>query len=206
MIKYFEKMNKSKKISEISDKFSSNSIVCKQILELIKNNSTDVKIDKDIKNSYYVFLNDTIYISAAAKNTNGYQRICVMAHECIHSIQNKTMQMINFILSNIELLSFVLSVVCMLFRYNINIVLYAYLVVNIISIIPRLILEIDATIKSIDLSKKYIENKLDEGETDILINAYKSKVKLLFPIFIISLINGKVLRLLLVGLLNYILK
>ncbi len=207
MIKCFEKRTKSKKkLLEISDKFSSNFVVCKQILELIKNNSTHIKIDKDIKNSYYVFLNDTIYISDIAKNTSGYQRICVIAHECVHSIQNKRIQIINFILSNLELMSFIISIICILFKYCADRVFSAYLILNVISIIPRLILEIDATIKSIDLSKKYVENKLDEFDTNILINAYKSKIKLFSIIFILYLILGKLLRLLVVYLLSYILK
>lgn len=203
MFKYFKKTIKENKyLLDISNKFSSNDIVCMQMLELLNNKTTDVKIDRDIKNSYYVFLNDTIYLSNREKNKTSYQRICTVSHECIHSIQNKIIQILNFVLSNIELLAFVIAFTCMLCRFNINIVFYSYLTLNIISTIPRLILEIDATIRSMNLSEKYMENKIDENESSVLLKTYKFQILILFPVFIISLLIGRILRLLLIYLLK----
>jgi hypothetical protein len=90
----------------------------------------------------------------------------------------------------------------MLYRFNINIVFFTYLLLNIFSIIFRLILEIDATIKSINLCEKYIKNKIDEKESNILIKSYRSKILLFLPIFIVSLSIGKFLRLLFIYLLK----
>jgi len=196
MINYFKNWNKKKlNLNDISNKFSSNDVICKQILEIIGNKSTKIKLDQDIKNNYYVFLTNTIYLSDKEKTKNGYQRICIIAHECIHSIQNKIIQVVNFALSNIELIAFIIAFVCIILKFNVNMVFYSYLLLNIISIIPRLILEIDATIRSIDLSKKYMKNKIDENELNVILNIYKHQILIFMPMFIISLLIGRIIRL-----------
>lgn len=200
MFNYLEKENK--KLSEISNNFSSNDMICKQMLEILNNKTTNLKLDKDIKNSYYVFLNDTIYLSDREQNKTSYLRICTVSHECIHSIQNKIIQVVNFVLSNIEIVAFIIAFICMICRFNTNIIFYSYLVLNLLSAIPRLILEIDATIRSSDLSKIYIKSKIDENDSNILISAYRNKIGNFFPVFIMSLLMGRILRLLFI----YILK
>lgn len=202
MINYFEKWNEKKvQLLNISNKFCSNDIVCKQILELLNNETTNIKLDTDIKSNYYVFFTDTIYLSDKEITKNGYQRICVIAHECIHSIQNKTTQVINFTLSNVELIAFVISLICIIFKFNTNIVFFGYLILNILSSIPRLILEIDATIRSIDLSRKYMEYKLDENELSSILKVYKLQIVLFWPLFIVSLLMGRALRIVIIYIL-----
>jgi len=199
MINYLRKWKQeNRKLSNISDKFSSNDLVAKQMLELLNNKTTKIKVDNDIKNNYYVFLTDTIYLSNKEVNKNGYQRICVMAHECIHSIQSKTIQTINFILSNIELIAFVITFICMVIKFNVNIVFYSYMILNIISVIPRIILELNATLKSINLTKKYIEDKVEDNETNTLLNSYKKQIILFLPLFIVSLLLGRFFRFLII--------
>jgi hypothetical protein len=197
MINYFKKSN-HKNLTEISDKFCSNEVVCKQILELQNNKTTKIKLDKDIKNNYYVFITDTIYLSDKEVNKRSYQRICGIAHECIHSIQNKILQGINFALSNIELIVFVISFICIILKFNINIVFYFYIILNIISAIPRVVLEIDATLRSINLCKKYIGNVVNMKETDMLIKSYKTQILFLLPVFITSLLIGRIFRFLII--------
>lgn len=205
MFKRFKKTTKnSKNLLDISNKFSSNDIVCKQMLELLNNNVTNVKLDVDINNSYYVFLNDTIYLTDKEKNKESYQRICNVAHECIHSIQNKVIQFINFVLSNVEMLAFIIVSICMAFKFHTNIVFYSYLILNIVSMIPRLILEIDATKRSISLSKKYMESKIEENESSILLKQYENQIFKLFPIFIMSLLMDRITRIAFIFLLRYI--
>lgn len=191
-------MHFNKENLKLINELPGNETVCKQILELIGNNKTSIKLDKNIKNSYYVFLNDTIYLSDLEKVNKSYYRISLIAHECIHSVQNKLLQIINFILSNIELVVFAISLILIVFKYNNNTFFYSYFIINILSIIFRLILEIHATIKSIGLSEKYMKNKIEDEKLKDIINAYRSKIILLFPLFIISLIFVKVLRLLII--------
>lgn len=200
----FNYIKQKEALDKITNRLDDNELVCEQILKILGNGSTNIKIDNDIKNSYYVFLNDTIYLSNREKNRSSYQRICTIAHECIHSIQNKIMQVTNFILSNIELFSFIATVILLILKLNANIIVICYLIINVISIIPRFILEIDATIRSIGLSKKYMQEKISKEELVNIVCAYKAQITLMFPLFILSLFFGKFIRINIVYLLKYI--
>ncbi|MEG1141203.1 MAG: hypothetical protein RSE41_01890, partial [Clostridia bacterium] len=79
-------------MDQINNKLDDNITITKDILNLLDNKKTNVVIDEDIKNSYYVFFKDIIYLS---NNNNTYKRVCLIAHECIHSIQNKILQKVN---------------------------------------------------------------------------------------------------------------
>lgn len=207
MFRFFEKLIQgNESLNYITDSFPENNEICKQMLIILNNNKTNIKLDIDIKNSYYTFLNNTIYLCDKEINKRNYQRICTVAHECIHSIQSKILQILNFVLSNIELILFVISFICVLLKFNVILVLYSYILVNVIAIIPRLILEIDATIKSIYLSKKYMKNKISDDKLDILIKAYKHQIIKFFPLFITSLFIGKLLRIFIIFLTIQILK
>lgn len=191
-------MHFNKENLKLVNELPNNEKVSMQILELLNNNKTNIKLDKNIKNSYYVFLNDTIYLSDLEKVNESYYRILLIAHECIHSVQNKLLQFINFILSNIELIVFAISLFLIVTSNKNNIIINSYFVISILSVISRLVLEIQATIKSIGLSQKYMKNKIEEEKLKDIINAYKSKITLLFPLFVLSVILGKVLRLLII--------
>lgn len=62
----------------------------------------------------------------------------------------------------------------------------------------RVILEVDATIKSCEISKKYLDKKLEENEVNILVNIYKKYTSSLLPFFILYLLIGKIVRILLI--------
>lgn len=191
MFKYFNLKNS---FDDISNKLDNNETVCKEMLKLLNNNSSTVKIDEDINNSYYVFLNDTIYLSNKEKTRTGLLRICNVAHECIHAIQNKTLQIINFVLSNAELVLFIVAIILIVFNLNIKLLLYCYLITNVTSTLPRLILEIDAVVRSIILAKKYLNIKLTQKELDNVMITYKNQIILMFPLFVLSLLFGRAIR------------
>lgn len=204
MFKSFENRTEDEiLLSQINYKFNNNEIVCKEMLELINNKTTKVKLDEDIKDNYYVYLNDKIYLSDREKCRSSYLRFSVVAHECSHSVQNKTLQAINFILSNIEMLSFIAALLCIVHRFNINIAFYTYIILNIISTIPRLILETDAIIKSYRLCKKYFKDRITQDETDIILNKYKFKMHAYYPIFIFLLLMGRGARILIIYFVRY---
>lgn len=184
----------TKELNNIIDTLPSNEEVAKQILRDFNNNSTKIKFDKDIKNSYYVYFKDTIYISDTSKN-NTYRRICLIAHECIHSIQSKILQKVNFILSNIEIISFIVCLIFLILTKS-EIPLFCYCAICILSIIPRFILEIDAIIKSLPVSQKYLNKYLDRVKCMQIFSVYKKQIYLLLPIAIISLFFEKIVRIL----------
>ncbi len=182
------------KLQEINKKLPSNEEICKEILVKYNNKNTKIILDENIKNSYYVFLNNTIYLANNNNIKNAEYRLVLIAHECRHSLQSKLLQKLNFIFSNIELILFFILFVISIFKM-INIqMLLIYMSFFIISIIFRFILEFDAVKKSIIISKKYIENKLSKEDAKIIDLSFSSKANLLFPIMILQLFFGKIIR------------
>ncbi len=202
-LKYLRKNSyESKEAKKITDRLPSNDTIAKEILNNIGNTKTKVVLDKDIKNSYYVYLRDTIYISNKEKNNN-FHRCCLVAHECVHSIQSKVIQKINFCLSNIELALFVLIAIISFF-IKLNAIMYFYFAFCIVSIIPRLYLELDAIRGSIRLSRAYLEKKLKKQECEKMIDIYTTQIRILLPFSFLSLFFGKIIRCLLIFFLMFI--
>ena len=202
-LKYFKKGSKElQEANNIVEKLPENSVIAKDILNIVSNNTTKVIFDKNIKNSYYIYFKDTIYISSKEKNNN-FHRCLLIAHECRHSIQLKLVQRINFILSNIELIFFILTFV-MIIWFKIYCIRYVYLATCILSMVPRLYLELDAIFNSLKISNTYVSTKLDKKEIEKLNEIYKDQIKILLPISIITLFLDKIIRIFVIFLLKFI--
>ncbi len=173
--------------------------VCKEMLEILKNNTTKVKFNNQNTN-FYIFFNDTIFLTEKEKNKKiKIQDIwLVIAHECIHSIQSKILQWLNFILSNLEIITFIFVIILKLFFKENNILTIKYILVLILSIILRLYLELNAIIGSFQLTNKYLLNKKTKEERIKLFRYYKSKIIITLPLFVIGLFAFKILRFILV--------
>lgn len=184
--------NENMKINKMISNIPENEFVAKEILEMLNNNKTKIEIDSDTKSNLYIFLNDTIYISKNKKDD--FNRICVIAHECIHSIQSKSAQILNFVLSNIELILFIVLIALFCFKLKFMPLLILYVLTNIFSIGIRLYLELSAVFGSIKLSDKYFKNYLEDNIRDYIVNIYKSQIKTLLVFFIIKLFLFKVVR------------
>ena len=184
--------NENIKINKMISNIPENEFVAKEILEMLNNNKTKIEIDSDTKSNLYIFLNDTIYISKNKKDD--FNRICVIAHECIHSIQTKSAQILNFVLSNIELILFIVLIALFCFKLKFMPLLILYVLTNIFSIGIRLYLELSAVFGSIKLSDKYFKNYLEDNIRDYIVNIYKSQIKTLLVFFIIKLFLFKVVR------------
>ena len=184
--------NENIKINKMISNIPENEFVAKEILEMLNNNKTKIEIDSDTKSNLYIFLNDTIYISKNKKDD--FNRICVIAHECIHSIQSKSTQILNFVLSNIELILFIVLIALFCFKLKFMPLLILYVLTNIFSIGIRLYLELSAVFGSIKLSDKYFKNYLEDKIRDYIVNIYKSQIKTLLVFFIIKLFLFKVVR------------
>ena len=94
------------KLNSISKKFPSNTEICKTILKQLGNESTKVEEDLKSEATIYVAIQDKISVG----NTHeSFTRIQTMAHECLHSVQDKKLLMFNFIYSNIYLIYFIIT-------------------------------------------------------------------------------------------------
>lgn len=198
----FLKSENDKLAQQYSEKLPENEIICKDILNSLNNKDTKVILDKEIKNSYYVFLNDKIYISDNKVNDNLYTRIVLIAHECIHSIQSKILQILNYLFSNVEVLMFLILLGVKFITKTSNMVLLiTYLMVGLIAIIFRSILEFDAVKRSLNLGLEYLLSKTNEKEAKLIIECSKKYIARYFHLFVLSLHASKIFR----GVLAFIL-
>ena len=162
-----------KKFNKLIDGYPSNIEICKYKL----NNST-VKIeeDKEAKTSMYIALSDKIII---ADVKNSYTRIQTIAHECLHSIQKRKMQLFNFIYSNIYLLYFIIVTILAILNKLQDSMLYMAIMIllSYIYYFVRSYLENDAMIKAKYLAKEFMEEVKISSDEDID-NIVKSYEKL----------------------------
>ena len=156
--KKIKNIGMDKDLNILAEKYPSNVEICKDILKKLKNEKVKVEEDKDAKTTLYLALTDKIFI---ADTKNSYTRIQTMAHECLHSIQDRKILMFNFIFSNVYILYFALIVILKIFKVINNELLYLniFLIFSMVYYMVRAFLENDAMIKAKYLAKEYIEEK-----------------------------------------------
>ena len=106
-----------------------------------------------------------------------FTRIQTMAHECLHSIQDRKMLIFNFIYSNIYLIYFVITCVLVIVKKIENIMLYSniFLILSFIYYVVRVFLENDAMIKAQYIAREYMEEQVivTEEEINKVFNGFK---------------------------------
>ena len=173
-IKEIKETGYDEKLNKITDKLPENIEICKKILKILNNNNVKIEEDKESKKSLYLVMKNKILI-ANIKDT--FTRIQTIAHECIHSIQNKKILKSNFIISNINIIYFL--TICILAILKIipmqieNILFIILATMQFIEFIIRSFLEIEAMEKARYIAKEYLnEEKIltKEEENTILQN------------------------------------
>ena len=135
-------------------------------------------------------------IKTKSKEKQNKSKVLVIAHECAHSLQSKAMQVINFTLSNIEMILFAIILVARIFFEKSDMLVNAYTITAILSIIVRLYLEMDATINSVKITTKYmLKNKVKTKDVKDLVALYKKELLKTMPLFILMLFGFKIIRL-----------
>ena len=157
-LKKIKSIGMEENLNLIAEKYPENVEICKEILKKLKNETVKIEEDKEAKTTLYLALTNKIFI---ADTKNSYTRIQTMAHECLHSIQDRKMLMFNFIFSNIYILYFAVIVVLKIFKVINNSLLYLniFLILSIVYYMIRVFLENDAMIKAKYLAKEYLEEK-----------------------------------------------
>ena len=163
-----------KKFNKLIDGYPSNIEICKYILNKLNNSTVKIEEDKEAKTSMYIALSDKIII---ADVKNSYTRIQTIAHECLHSIQKRKMQLFNFIYSNIYLLYFVIVTILAILNKLQDSMLYIAIMIllSYIYYFVRSYLENDAMIKAKYLAKEFMEEvKISsDEEIDKIIKSYE---------------------------------
>ncbi len=147
-----------KELNEIVNKLPENKEICKAILKKLNNEKVKIKESEDNTASLYLVLNDTILI-ANVKDT--FTRVQTIAHECLHSIQNKRTLLFNFIFSNIYFIYFLCICILSLVRLNQHAMIHLFIltILSFIYYAIRSYLEMDAMTKAKPLAKEYMEEE-----------------------------------------------
>ena len=148
-----------KEIKEIEvKKYPSNVEICKSILKKIKNENVKIQEDKNANNCLYIAISNKILI---ANMRNSFTRIQTIAHECIHSIQNRKILLFNFVFANIYNICFIIFILLSFFNklHNGLLIITIYIILGFLLYFVRSYLENDAMIKARYLAKEYIEEQ-----------------------------------------------
>lgn len=172
-IKKLKEMTNIKELDRIGDKYPSNIDICKEYLEILNNKNVNIEQNDGSDATVYIAISNKILIGNLR---NSYTRIQTIAHECLHSIQNKKLLIFNFIFSNIYLLYFLIIIVLTIFGNLQNQMAYVatLAVIGVVYLTVRLYLESDAMIKARYLAKEYMNKKKisSEGEIQEMIKQY----------------------------------
>lgn len=183
-IKKVKEIADRKDLDDLTKNLPNTETITKQLLEKLNNTNVKVKkaTDDKTQTSLYLVVNNTILLG---NMENKYARVQTIAHECLHSIQNKKMLWFNFIYSNIYILYFYISIVFVLLRVfdNVTMQLLIILFLGFIQYVVRAYLENDAMTKSFYLAKEYLEEmNFTKEKIEMLVDAYDKINKQAIPI------------------------
>lgn len=160
-------------LDEVANKFPSNVEICKKYLKMLKNESVEIEESDTNQASLYIAITNKIIIANISKT---YTRIQTIAHECLHSVQDRKILIFNFIYSNIYLIYFIAICVLALLKMLPFTLMFLsiFILLSLVYFMTRMYLENDAMIKARFLAKEYIENEkyTNKKENDKLIEGF----------------------------------
>ena len=125
---------------------------------------------------------------------NNYARIQTIAHECLHSCQDRLLLLFNFIFSNINMIYFFVISVLTLFKVINNQMLQIAILMlfTLIKFSVRSFLEIDAMTRARFLAKEYMEKKnlCAQDEKTAILKEYEKINKIGIPFVIDNLLTS----------------
>ena len=194
-LKDAKKLEENKTLQEVTDRFPENIEIAKEMLEMLNNDNVKIEEAKNTKTSLYIAVTNKILIADLKDN---YGRIQTIAHECLHSVQDRTLLVFNFLFSNITIIYWIVTIiltVCNVFTNSflqISILLLLFFIQTII----RAYLETDAMTKSKYLSKEYIENKklCTKKEENELVSEYDKINNMGIPFYLYKLTTNSILK------------
>lgn len=157
-VKELETIALNAELNEIAQKYPKNTEICKSILKKLGNETTKIEEDITSDATLYIAIQDKISIG----NTHdSFTRIQTMAHECLHSVQDKKMLIFNFVYSNIYIVYFVVICILAIINKLSNEIMFSniLLILSFIYYVIRIFLENDAMIKAEYVAKEYIEEQ-----------------------------------------------
>lgn len=161
----------NEKLNNIVQKLPDNINICKEILKKLDNEKVKIE-EQENTNCFYFIATDKIILN---KDKKYFTRVQTIAHECIHSTQNKKILWFNYIFAN--LLNIFWLITMILTIAGVIITQYALfsaiiLICIIIFYVIRSYLEIEAMTKAKYIAKEYLEEN-QVKETDEIVEEYE---------------------------------
>lgn len=197
----------NKELDEIVKKYPSNIEICKSILKKLNNEKVKIQEDKEANNCLYIAVSDKILI---ANMRESFTRIQTIAHECLHSVQDRRILLFNFIYSSIYLAFFYVVTILAIFKIiphtHKMLFIAIYLIFSFIYYFVRSYLEDDAMIKARFLAKEYMEDiKIsDEKEIKKIIDEYDKLNNIGIKTVNYKLFSTTILKTIILALIFYI--
>jgi len=188
-------------VSSAVANLGNNETLARAILKYLSNTHTKVQKNKDdnAKVSFYTCTTDTITI-CNNKDSKELARFVHVAHECVHSTQSKALLFFHFIISNIQILYFLGIFVYFFYAIESNLkfsLLLIQLFIFLITFFIKVVLESEASYRSISVASRYIESRTERKIATKFENCVKDKLYSLMPKFYFSLfIQGATLLIL----------
>ena len=196
-LKKAKSLQENKEAEEITDKFSDNIEVAKEMLDMLNNKDVKIEEKKNTNTSLYIAITNKILI---ADMKNNYARLQTIAHECLHSCQDRTLLLFNFIFSNINMIYFFVITILTIFKVvdNQMFQISILMLFTLIQFAVRGFLEIDAMTRAKYLVKEYMDKKkiCTEEEKEVLLNEYDKINKVGIPFVVDNLLTTGLIRIL----------
>ncbi len=164
--KQIEEIAKNEELDRIAKKYPDNIDMCKEYLNMLNNETVTVEEDKMANSSLYIAISNKIVIANVKES---FTRIQTIAHECLHSIQDRKILLFNFIYSNLYMIYFIVIAIlklCNILPYEMTF-LAILIIAGFVYYFVRSYLENDAMIKARFLAKEYMENKKISSQEEI---------------------------------------
>lgn len=149
------KIAENESLNARTQELPNNVVICKEILK--KLNNEKVKVEEEEKtNCFYFIATDKIILN---KDKKFFTRIQTIAHECVHSIQNKNVLWFNYIFTNLLNLFWLVITILTVVEVIKNYILFVsiMLILAMVFYVIRSYLEIEAMTKAKYIAKEYLE-------------------------------------------------
>jgi len=158
--KIIMKIANNEKLNNIVQKLPENIDICKVILKKLRNEKVKIE-EQENTNCFYFIATDKIILN---KDKKYFTRVQTIAHECIHSIQDKKILWFNYIFANLLNIFWLITIVLTIAGVITQYALFSYAI--------RSYLEIEAMTKAKYIAKECLEEK-QVKETDEIVKEYE---------------------------------
>ncbi|MBQ9267474.1 MAG: hypothetical protein IJ217_04265 [Clostridia bacterium] len=158
LLKETQRLASDEELDKVTESLPDNEEICTEIQKDL-GSKCKIELDDKAKSSAYIFFLNKIILSNTESSKKNYSRVLFIAHECVHSVQDRLTHQMNFGLANIKnLYDIILLVLLLLRKGSLELIMISFLI-SFVSFYYRMILEADAVYRSVMVSRKYLKKR-----------------------------------------------